>query len=225
MYYFLNEKFYKEIEFFYKMLEVSTDIGFISEDYIKHYGIQPDYKTVDITMKKANSDLIMGVYFYTGSKVYEYQRTYLKILNVVADVGGTVEFFYLISFLLLGLINERQINFKIMNQIYDFNLNKTTDDPSFLLKRISEHINKSPNMKRKFIVESVNEIPNEIKHSEACNSINPIKLSNNIAVYSGTNVVGLKASSVNVKENVEEDFKLKTNIHFTCCERFLTFIF
>ena len=95
-------------------------VNFYSEnniifDYEKRYqAIKEDYETTDINIHNEDGS-VFTVYICPSFTVENYKRTYTKIQEIVANVGGLYRCIFIVGYVLLSFYQSEYFNVKIMN--------------------------------------------------------------------------------------------------------------
>lgn len=122
IYMLLDSLLYKEMELFFRTIEIDSDIGFFIEEKSFITSFQYDRFTVDSkSLDDEENPLLASIWVYSTSKKITYKRSYIKVQDIAANVGGIVKFMMLAAYLLLYLPSMKAIKIRIMNEIFDFN--------------------------------------------------------------------------------------------------------
>ena len=131
----LDKFLIKDDEFFIGSVNVTTDKGWLMEAFESEY----EYKytkidTVYNTFSK-EKNYYYKCWMYAGSNLKTYERSYLKVQDVVALLGGVLKFFNVFGFIIISPLNKKMVNVEIMSELFDFNSmeinsenNKTEDE-------------------------------------------------------------------------------------------------
>lgn len=146
-YYLVSSEIYKEVELFFKTLEIQTDSGWLFEDISSIKSFAVSKITLDTSIRSQNDDMIASVWVYMSSDLDYSQREYVKLLTIAANTGGIAKFIYIIISWAIKPVSCRIINLKIMNQIFDFHskkLNSTSEvNIESLIKTMSKRTSSS----------------------------------------------------------------------------------
>jgi hypothetical protein len=111
----LTNKAYKEIHHYFKQIKISTDRGWLITDIIDENYIQNDY------VKEMNDFRTFDSFFsyqFTLSTVNEsYGRSYTKIQNIMAEVGGVIKVITMFCIILLYSYNKISYYDNITNEL------------------------------------------------------------------------------------------------------------
>lgn len=104
--------------FYYQNLEVKSDFGFLFEDFKYTYTYKYDYK-------EANYKSRTGGYYIYGSifiskKLTTFERRYLKIQEIAADIGGLFKFLWIVGLVFMYPISKKLSNIYLMNELFHF---------------------------------------------------------------------------------------------------------
>lgn len=156
IYMLLDSLLYKEMELFFRTIEIDSDVGFFIEDKNYLTSFQYDRYTVDSkSLDDGENPMLASIWVYSSSKKITYKRSYIKVQDIAANVGGIVKFMMLSAYLLLYLPSMKAIKVRIMNEIFDFNFDDTIKIiPSSHIKNqikdeVSEETVNSPNSNRR----------------------------------------------------------------------------
>jgi hypothetical protein len=120
-YYLLSLELAKRKIFTLKNTYINNDVGWFFEDVKRNSVITTDTVFPDMTLKdKWDQNLLYSSYLYLGNKIDTYYRSYTKIQEVIASVGGFAKFFYTCIFLLYTSLNSFFKNWELI-QIFPFN--------------------------------------------------------------------------------------------------------
>jgi hypothetical protein len=108
-------------ELFISQMELETDEGFLFEDshLSKHQVIQNILK--DSYIKNPNDDCWVEVEIFTSESTEKLYRSYMKIPDLLAQLGGMLKSFTVFFSIILKLIYTRRMNEHIIRTIYDIN--------------------------------------------------------------------------------------------------------
>lgn len=123
IYMMLDSMLYKEMELFFRTVIINSDIGFLFQEQINITSFQYDRFSVDSkSLGNEDDPLLASIWVYSISKTITYKRSYIKIQDIAANVGGIVKFLMLAAYLVLYLPSIKGIKVRIMNEIFDFNI-------------------------------------------------------------------------------------------------------
>jgi hypothetical protein len=108
---------YKRAFYFMKQVKYLTDIGFVFEDIKTEYFYQyPDPKeTVDLRSQGILPGNFINVSFVMDKKIDIYKKTYMKLQELLAVVGGIIKLFTQVSIILLSLVFYNSYYMEVCN--------------------------------------------------------------------------------------------------------------
>jgi hypothetical protein len=102
----------------FKITSVNNDIGWFFEEIKINSVFTMDYAEPDFTLKKKfDQPIVFSTTNYLGNQRDTYYRTYTKIQEVIASVGGFAKFFYTCIFLVYHYAQKVYRNLIIINKI------------------------------------------------------------------------------------------------------------
>jgi hypothetical protein len=102
----------------FKFTSIFNDIGWFFEQIINDSVINLDSSEFDFTFKdKWTQALLFSTYNYLGNKRETYNRSYTKIQQILASVGGFSKIFYSCVFLLYFYMSKVYRNLILINQM------------------------------------------------------------------------------------------------------------
>lgn len=168
IYMLLDSLLYKEMELFFRTIQIESDVGFFIED--KNYLTTYQYDRFTVDSKSLDDDenpLLASIWVYCSSKKITYIRSYIKVQDIAANVGGIVKFMMLTAYLMLYLPSMKAIKIRIMNEIFDFNFDDTVKIiPTSHIKNqlredITEETDQSPDSNRRQSFKTTNKTKRE----------------------------------------------------------------
>ena len=97
----LDTKIIKKHVHTFKQTNVNDDRGWIFSDVDLKFIYASDNLLTDFTLKDENKEsLVFGYFMYFGKRYEVYNRTYMKVQEVIASIGGFSKFFHLFVSLL-----------------------------------------------------------------------------------------------------------------------------
>ena len=130
----ISHNYYKEIHLYLKKLILKTDNGFIFENIKEKNFTQFDYSTDMISFKQNNNSNFMEISIKYSDKNEEIYRTYLKVQNVISQIGGFINSIYTTFSLINYFFTSGIIYIKIINKIFYINFDKNLKPSKSLLK-------------------------------------------------------------------------------------------
>jgi hypothetical protein len=140
----ITSDFYKRTYMYFSNVEYTTDYGLIFEDKITQNYYRTDSMKEQIFFSKEaafTQNTLSEISITVTPLKYEYYRTYYKLQQLAADVGGIVKAFTLVFTLINNLINEKFLNLKIVNDIFYFKGRKTKNSVENNIESSSNNLN------------------------------------------------------------------------------------
>lgn len=133
--YVMQASLFKEIDYHFENYVVKTDTGVIFNsdmDVKSSLGFQKirqDYKVIENDDDNDHNDnnLIFMFQFYISNKNKIYQRTYIKIQNIFANLGGIIQVTIIVTKFFFNFYVKKKFIIKIMNNLFDFDLKNKTN--------------------------------------------------------------------------------------------------
>ncbi len=102
----------------FKLTSVYNDVGWFFQDIKINSVYSLDFAENDFTLKKKwEEPLVFSTYNYLGNKRDTYYRTYTKIQEVIAAVGGFAKFFYTCILITFFYVQKVYRDLIIINKI------------------------------------------------------------------------------------------------------------
>lgn len=115
----LSNNLIVEYSIYDKILEISTDSGFLLEDTKTLRTFTKGRESNTYQSRTENKNYLSVIKYILSDKLV-YNRSYTKIQNVAASVGGLFKILWSFGILIMHSISQKGINVEIMNGIYDF---------------------------------------------------------------------------------------------------------
>jgi hypothetical protein len=197
----------KSFNIFIREQELISDDGFMFEDITNYTSIS--YDTSDVDDADISESSIMDINFYAAPHKLYYYRSYIKIQTVLANFGGTADALFIIGHAIALYFAQIQLNQKLMNKIFDFNLDK---DRKRNKSRLSKSVGKDMEILQKLVKGNViNKIViGEIKNSSKQEIID--KSDQNISIKNKANYLIIKPADKELKSPLGADISNKDNI-------------
>lgn len=119
-YQILDNTLTKDDEIFFGHLNITTDHGWIFEELKTLNTYKIDKVTTFYNTFSPENNYYYTCWIYVGKQHLNYERNYIKVQEIIASLGGIINLFWLFSLLIITPINNKMINFEIMNDIFDF---------------------------------------------------------------------------------------------------------
>jgi hypothetical protein len=145
----------------FKVTSVNNDVGWFFSDVKEESVFDFDFAESDINFKKKwEEPILFSTSFYLGNNSNTFSRSYTKIQEVIASIGGFAKLFYTLSVLLFNYAQKSYRNLIILNKVkFDTkNFSEMNIDKIESLQKI----NKQETVK----VEVETSIKNKIKYVE-----------------------------------------------------------
>jgi hypothetical protein len=141
--YYLASLQQKQVGFYFKTVNVQTDTGILSENWVEHQSFSIGEVIYDAMDRGVTDRLLVknppplgettrplpyGTFtFYSSNTKLEYTRTYMKILDVLALVGGVSQVFTYAVIVLYAWYNSMKMEQEIINKTV-LHINKDDDE-------------------------------------------------------------------------------------------------
>ena len=170
-------KYFEDIFFYFKIVQIITDSGYFFEDKKTIKFATFDYTQNDIDFRESNHFLSLTI--RVSSKREIFQRSYIKLQEIFSNVGGMLKIVllageYSVYFIRMLLyknyileffnLDESEIRLKEVRKIYNLQKGKTNLDTLF--SNISKHSIGNNNLQ---IIEEKSESGNNNDNSECSN--------------------------------------------------------
>ena len=117
-YQMLNLDFVKRKVQTYKNTAIDNDLGWFFEDFLQESYLNTDNILTDFTFKdRWNESVLYNTFHYMGKKVETYRRSYTKIQEVFAAIGGFSKLFYTALVFVFARIRKIYNNLILINSI------------------------------------------------------------------------------------------------------------
>ena len=137
IYELVDTQIYKELNVFFKEVEVLTEDGFLFNTKNVLQDFTFDKNTIEYKFKPQDSNLVCDINLYASHDKVQHTRRYQTISEILASLSGTANFFMFFCFFVTNLKNYLNSMTIIMNELYtypNFNQNQVTK------KRINENL-------------------------------------------------------------------------------------
>jgi hypothetical protein len=100
--------------YYFKQTIVSSDLGLVFDNFIQTETYQFDYSS------RANTNLSIreafgNVSFYISARADIHKRTYVKLQVLVANIGGIVNFIYILASLIVTYVTNKSLMLNYVN--------------------------------------------------------------------------------------------------------------
>ena len=119
----MQPNLYKGFEYYFENYMVYTDDGIIFNSELKKseklgfQKLKQDYKIIE---DEENNGLILMFDFYISNQNKIYLRTYIKLQNIFANLGGIIQVIIIVTRFFYIFYVKKKFNIKIMNKLFDF---------------------------------------------------------------------------------------------------------
>jgi hypothetical protein len=138
----ISNKYFKEMHHFVKQITIETDRGFLLTDTSSKVFLKDDYIKEMIDFRESTN--FLSYTFKLSTLVETYGRSYKKIQNVAAEVGGIIELISVLSIILSYFYNKAKFNELIINELF-FTEEKKTHHLSNKVFKSTDEITKQYN--------------------------------------------------------------------------------
>ena len=114
----LNLKITKKHVHTFKQVEVLDDHGWIFSDFGSKSTYSSENLFPDFTINDDEQSTLFGYFMYFGKKLEVYNRSYVKVQEVIASIGGFSKFFHIIVSMLYGYISDIIKNLDLNRNFY-----------------------------------------------------------------------------------------------------------
>jgi hypothetical protein len=121
----LDPKASKFVDFYFKYLNISSDVGLIFESKEYTSAISFDYYKEQIATSSTDN-LIIEFYVNSSRNYLSYKRIYMKFQEFAALIGGLLKIMTFIGSIITSKFTKLEMNEKIFNSIFDFGLKSGT---------------------------------------------------------------------------------------------------
>ena len=228
-YFAIDPEVCKVNEFFFQEFIINDDDEWLFSNNITNVFQQIDYKKKSFYFKGNNSDtcLIKNNIFASEFTTTNH-RTYIKVVDVMAQLGGILKIIFLGLDVILAYLYSRKMNESIINNIFKINLtdldqDKELDDKSPKIKLIidnTEQLDKN-SINKSNIINNSNEI---LVKNEQIDEFDTLPISDNRDFeFELSKSINLAESQRNVMiKNLDEKFEFSLMEHFSstffpCC--------
>jgi hypothetical protein len=102
----------------YKQIQIESDNGWLFPDIEKSSIIAADVLESDFTLKdEVKQDIVFTQLMYLGRKVDVYVRSYTKVQEVLANIGGFTKFFYMLIYYFYSFFSAYNKDLNLLKQL------------------------------------------------------------------------------------------------------------
>ena len=124
----ISKQFYRDLILYYEITEIRTDKGFFLERFYNERYLKFDKKIETLFLRNEesyyNGESIMSIQIRLSDNIHVQNREYRKMHNVFATTGGYMQMLNTIFSLLIIFPNKFFYDNIIVNNLFDFDLNK-----------------------------------------------------------------------------------------------------
>jgi hypothetical protein len=140
----ISNKYFKEMHHYVKQIQIETDRGFLLSDIHEITFLKDDYIKEMTDYRIANNFLSYTLKLSTV--VETYSRSYKKVQNVAAEVGGVVELISILCAVLAFFYNKAKLNELIINELYYVSNDRTVKQNKSTIDNPVYETKKNPNL-------------------------------------------------------------------------------
>jgi hypothetical protein len=122
----LDPKASKFVDFYFKYLNISSDVGFIFESKKYTSAVAFDYYKEQI-VTSSSDNLIIEFYVNSSKNYLTYTRIYMKFQEFAATIGGLLKIMTFLGSIITSKFTKYEMLEKMFNSIFDFGTIKKTD--------------------------------------------------------------------------------------------------
>ncbi len=188
----LDPKSTKSVDIFYKLVNVSSDVGYIFESREYEQVVSFDYYREQIDTSSTDN-VVIDFYINSSKNYLFYTRSYMKFQDFAAAIGGLMKIMTVAGFIITTAFTQYEMYAKMFNSVFNFEFDKEADLKKSNLKNFKKIVENSANV---FIP-----ITSKIIQSELISNIE----------ISG-NKMQLSAMLKRKIKDLEENYKKKMNL-------------
>lgn len=155
----------KFVDLYFKTVSLTSDSGLIFEELKTSNVVIFDYFREQIE-SQTDTDNIIDLYVNSSNNVVNYTRSYLKIQEFAASIGGLMQILILIGNFLTMSFNHHRMNEKMINTLF------IVKDGFEKNKSVNQKLNKVMNFSNKRLM-NINKINNNKNEIDLNNNENP----------------------------------------------------
>jgi hypothetical protein len=127
-YYYLDGRNSKDITINLSNNSVSTDEGWLFNDIKEETYIKATEKQMDFQDNDQGDYQLVGLYIFSNNKTIKTHRSYIKVQDILAKVGGIIKVFTLFIMVLNKMFAEVYMYIEIINSFYGFEKRHQTEE-------------------------------------------------------------------------------------------------
>jgi hypothetical protein len=118
---YLDYNIFKNVEFHYKLVNIDTDEGILFESVHSKNAAVFDQKLSTKFLTRVDPELpVFQIDVKAINKLILCKRTYEKIQNVLANMGGMIKILMVAGYIMINMINNTVMKFDMVSFFYDF---------------------------------------------------------------------------------------------------------
>lgn len=201
--YYLSNLFYINQHMYFKNIEVKTDAGFLFESFNYNNFFVFDVDSTYYSSRSASFKFI-DVFMFIKKNTLVYHRSYLKIQELAANIGGLLKFLCITSSIFLYPISNKAIKIDLMNEMFEFT--KSPHDSSGLnnisLCNLEPSLNNKENKSNSISVNAGLTKNNLISNSNAMAIIKDSESGNEDNYFQNINHRNINSRNINAKADL-----------------------
>ena len=207
IYFTVGKKLYQEVHVFLQLVNIETDLDILGFDEIKtikkqqYLQFHSQFQMTNLleTNIHDTGESFSSVTIKLYDEIRTQSRTYTKMIEVLSDVGGFMEFIFLFFRIISSFSTNILYELSIVNNLFEFDLDNKYILVRNKFKNIDTKINKDDNIF----------IPNKseskiLNNSDNNKNLNEIKLKFNIDNHNLNNSKTLRIPKIHKKRNEKE---------------------
>lgn len=111
----------KFVEFFFKYVNVSSDLGIVFESNEYNHAVAFDYYKDQIDTSNTHN-LLLEFYVNSSKNYLFYRRIYMKFQEFAATIGGLLKIMTAFGYIITRYFTEYEMYEKMFNSLFDFNI-------------------------------------------------------------------------------------------------------
>jgi len=133
---------YPQYKFYYSFSNLTTDHGLVFEDSQNTEFLNYDELQID-TNHTPNQDSFLEISFYLSSKNQLHVRSYIKVPDIVAQVGGILSLFLPFIEIFIKIFSDNQYTLYLFNNLFKLQLkdNNTSENFNNIIELNVKHNN------------------------------------------------------------------------------------
>ncbi len=115
----ISDKYYKELTFYYKNINYTTDDGYIFENDSANRYLRYDYKNEFFDFRDTDEGEFFKCLMRLSTIEDVYHRSYMKLQEVIAEVGGLIQFIFMfIEFAYIGIVMQQKYFYNLIENMF-----------------------------------------------------------------------------------------------------------